>query len=124
MVRCYALPDAYAGKMHALIFRNWQNRIKGRDWFDFEWYVRHDTKLNFNHFCQRVYQFGQIEQGAMTKDSFKKLLQERIIKTDISKVKSDVLPFIKDSSVMDIWSTEYFLELASRMTDNLIGQQT
>lgn len=42
MTRCYSLPDLYAGKMHALLFRNWKARVKGRDWYDFEWYVRNN----------------------------------------------------------------------------------
>ena len=40
MTRCFTLPDLYAGKMHALVYRSWQQRVKGRDWYDFEWYVR------------------------------------------------------------------------------------
>ena len=40
MTRCFALPDLFAGKMHALAFRSWKTRVKGRDWYDFEWYVR------------------------------------------------------------------------------------
>lgn len=40
MTRCFTLPDLYAGKMHALVFRTWNNRVKGRDWYDFEWYVK------------------------------------------------------------------------------------
>lgn len=43
-VRCYSVPDLFAGKMHAVLFRRWKNRVKGRDWFDFEWYVRHGHK--------------------------------------------------------------------------------
>jgi predicted nucleotidyltransferase component of viral defense system len=42
MTRCYSLPDLYAGKMHALLFRNRKARVKGRDWYDFEWYVRNN----------------------------------------------------------------------------------
>ncbi len=57
MTRCYALPDLYAGKIHALLFRSWKNRVKGRDWYDFEWYVRNNVALDFHHFCQRAYQF-------------------------------------------------------------------
>ena len=34
MTRCITLPDLYAGKMHALIYRAWQHRVKGRDWYD------------------------------------------------------------------------------------------
>ncbi len=48
-VKCFSLPDLYAGKMHALLFRRWRNRVKGRDWFDFEWYVRQGAELNLTH---------------------------------------------------------------------------
>jgi predicted nucleotidyltransferase component of viral defense system len=35
-VSIFTLPDLFAGKMHALLFRKWKNRVKGRDWFDLE----------------------------------------------------------------------------------------
>ena len=54
MVRCFTLPDLYAGKMHALVYRAWQRRIKGRDWYDFEWYVRNGIPLDFNHLQARI----------------------------------------------------------------------
>lgn len=34
MTRCFTLPDLFAGKMHALVYRGWKNRVKGRDWYD------------------------------------------------------------------------------------------
>ena len=83
MTRCYALPDLYAGKMHALLFRSWKNRVKGRDWYDFEWYVRNNIALNFRHFCQRSYQIGSIAENELTIDAFRRLLKEKISKTDI-----------------------------------------
>lgn len=49
MTRCFTLPDLFAGKMHALIYRVWKNRVKGRDWYDFECYVRHNVPLDFTH---------------------------------------------------------------------------
>ena len=48
-VKCFSLSDLFAGKAHALLFRQWQNRIKGRDWYDFEWYVRKGVSLNRHH---------------------------------------------------------------------------
>ena len=30
-VKCYALPDLFAGKLHAVLFRRWKNRVKVRD---------------------------------------------------------------------------------------------
>jgi hypothetical protein len=70
MVRCYNLPDLYAGKMHALLFRSWKSRVKGRDWYDFEWYVRNNTALNFEHLGQRTNQLGSLPEQVLTRDNF------------------------------------------------------
>jgi predicted nucleotidyltransferase component of viral defense system len=111
MTRCYTLPDLYAGKMHALLFRNWKNRVKGRDWYDFEWYVRNNTVLNLQHLGQRSSQFRSLTQGELTQSNFIQLLKDKISKTNIEMVKADVRPFIKNPGEMDIWSTEYFTQL-------------
>ena len=111
MCRCYSISDMYAGKMHALLFRNWKDRVKGRDWYDFEWYVRNNFRLNFRHLQQRAEQLNHITEHDFTIDKFKKLLKERILKTDINDVKKDIYPFIKNPAETDIWSTEYFLQV-------------
>jgi len=112
MTRCFTLPDLYAGKMHALIFRTWQNRVKGRDWYDFEWYVRNNVPLNFNHLQVRIKQFNGIE---MSLEEFLTRLKELFSTTDIDKVKKDVVPFLKNAHELDIWSNEYFLLLADKI---------
>ncbi|KAA6334700.1 hypothetical protein EZS27_017000 [termite gut metagenome] len=111
MVRCYTLPDLYAGKMHALLFRAWKNRVKGRDWYDFEWYIRNNIALNFKHLQQRVEEINSIKNEDFSYAIFQNRLKEKILKTDINVVKNDVRPFIKNSSEMDIWATDYFLQL-------------
>lgn len=111
MTRCYTLPNLYAGKMHALIFRSWKTRVKGRDWYDFEWYVRNNIKLNFNHFLMRVEQFGSLKDVELDKESFKKILKEKILNTNIELVKDDIRPFIKDITILNIWSIDYFCQL-------------
>jgi len=113
MVRCYSQPDLYAGKMHALLFRNWQNRVKGRDWYDFEFYVRNNIALNFNHLRKRTEQINKLSEKEFTPEVFKQMLKERIEKTNIEAVKNDVRPFLKNPQEMDIWSTAYFLQLAN-----------
>ncbi|HHV85764.1 MAG TPA: nucleotidyl transferase AbiEii/AbiGii toxin family protein [Petrimonas sp.] len=112
MTRCFVLSDLYAGKMHAMVFRKWKQRVKGRDWYDFEWYVRNGVKLNFNHLQERMKQFDGVE---MSKEQFLDELKERLAKTDIGMVKRDVLPFIKNPDELEIWSNDYFLQLADRI---------
>jgi predicted nucleotidyltransferase component of viral defense system len=111
MVRCYMLPDLYAGKMHALLFRAWKSRGKGREWYDFEYYVRNNIALNFKHLQQRAEQLNTIKNENFTPEIFKNLLKDKIMKTDINLVKNDVRPFIKNPAEMDIWSADYFLQL-------------
>ncbi len=108
MTRCVVLPDLFAGKMHALVYRNWRQRVKGRDWYDFEWYVRNDIPLDFDHFRQRAIDFNGED---LTKEDFLKKLTERLATTNINMVKNDVLPFIKNPSELDIWSNDYFVRL-------------
>ncbi|MDR0969933.1 MAG: nucleotidyl transferase AbiEii/AbiGii toxin family protein [Lentimicrobiaceae bacterium] len=110
-VRCYSLSDLYAGKMHALLFRNWKSRVKGRDWYDFEWYVRNNTPLNFSHLQQITKQINGLPENEFSFDIFKEMLKERISQTSIEAVKNDVCPFLKNPQEMDIWSTDYFLQL-------------
>ena len=112
MIRCLTLPDLFAGKMHALVFRNWKIRIKGRDWYDFEWYIRHNIPLHFAHLQERIREFNGQE---VTRDEFMHLLRERLANANISHVKEDVLPFVNNPSELDIWSNEYFGLLADRL---------
>ncbi len=107
--RCFALPDLYAGKMHALTFRAWKNRVKGRDWYDFEWYVRHQTPLHWAHLQERIRVFNQQE---MTQAEYIAALRERLATTDINLVKADVEPFVRNKEALLIWSNDYFLQLA------------
>ena len=109
MTRCFTLPCLYAGKMHALVYRAWKKRVKGRDWYDLEWYVRHNVPLNFTHLHERALQFNNED---ITKESFLEKLNEHLSTTDINQVKADVLPFIRNPKEMAIWSNDYFLQLA------------
>lgn len=112
MVRCFELPDLYAGKMHALVFRNWKSRVKGRDWYDFEWYVRWCVPLDFNHLQERIHEFNGI---TMSKEEFLAKLKERLSNTNIEDVKADVRGFVINPHELDIWTNDYFLQLADRI---------
>lgn len=109
---CFTLPCLYAGKMHALAFRNWKTRVKGRDWYDFEWYVRNEVPLDYPHLQARILEFNgeKLEQA-----DFVALLRERFSQADIAQVKRDVAPFLMNPKELDAWSNEYFVELLDRV---------
>jgi len=114
-VRCFTLPCLFAGKIHAFLFRNWKMRVKGRDWFDFEWYIKNKVPLNFKHFMARAKQFGDTGRKIKDERSLKLALANTIKSVDINAVKRDVTPFLKNSQSTEIWSEDYFLDLVGRL---------
>lgn len=114
-VKCYALPDLYAGKLHALLFRRWKNRVKGRDWFDFEWYVRNSMHLNLAHFEERARHSGHWQGERLSEKDLRLMLKARIESLDVAQAKQDVLPFVRSASALDIWSIPYFMDLLDKV---------
>lgn len=112
MARCFVLQDLFAGKMHALVYRAWKNRVKGRDWYDFEWYVRHKIPLGFTHLAERTL---MLNNEVIDKESFIRKLKDKFREANIEQVKQDVVPFVRDTNELAIWSNEYFIELADRI---------
>ena len=111
---CYVAEDLFAGKMHALLFRAWKQRVKGRDWYDFEWYVKNGYALNLEHLTTRARESGDLENSeSFTKEFLLQLLEKKIATLDMEMVKVDIRRFIKDERVLDIWSESYFLSLAN-----------
>lgn len=113
--RCVSLPCLFAGKLSALIYRAWQHRVKGRDWYDFEWYVNKGVPMDFTHFVERACEGGKEERGAMTPELMMQRLRARITSANVQDVKTDVVNFIDDPASLQHWSTDYFLSLAEKM---------
>jgi len=111
-VKCFSLPDLFAGKMHALLYRHWKNRVKGRDWFDFEWYIKRGVALNLSHFVERAVQSGGLVDDSLNESDFFELVQKKIRQLDVASARRDIVRFVKDPLQIEIWSQEYFLQLA------------
>jgi len=77
-VNCLTLPNLFAGKLHALLFRKWNNRVKGRDLYDMEWYIRKSTALNLDHFCQRAIASGDWSEPSISREQLVELLHQKI----------------------------------------------
>lgn len=108
-VRIYDQPSLFAGKIHAVIARSWNNRIKGRDLYDYLFYLSVQTKVNMKHLEARLKQTKTIEETThLTKASLIDLLEKRFDDIDYVLAKSDIRPFIKDASVLKLWSSDFF----------------
>ncbi|HMH24939.1 MAG TPA: nucleotidyl transferase AbiEii/AbiGii toxin family protein [Puia sp.] len=114
-VKCFTLSDLFAGKMHALLFRKWKNNVKGRDWYDMEWYIRKDVPLHLRHFALRAKDSGDWPKETITEQEFRDLLQKKINAIEINRVKVDISRFIPNPEVLDVWSARYFHDLVSHL---------
>jgi predicted nucleotidyltransferase component of viral defense system len=114
-VKVFMLSDLFAGKMHALLFRKWQNNVKGRDWYDMEWYIKKGVPLNLSHFVIRAKGSGDWEKETINEEQFRALLTQKIDTVNIDRVKDDIRRFIRNPEQLDIWSPKYFHDLTAQL---------
>lgn len=115
-VRSYTLADLFAGKMHALLFRKWKNRVKGRDWYDFVWYGANHPELHLSHLEQRMRQTGHWKgEEAMTEASFRQILSDAIEGLKVEDARKDVFPFVRNPKELDLWSVDFFKAVAAQV---------
>lgn len=112
-ITLYDMPSLFAGKLHAVLCRSWKNRVKGRDLYDYIFYIRKHTAVNLPHLNKRLIQTGSLNENEnLTLCGLKDMLYERFDKIDYDQAKKDVMPFIRDPSCMDVWSPDFFKDIS------------
>lgn len=106
-VKTLTLPSLFAGKMHAALLRNWKTRIKGRDFYDVQWYMTRGISINKNYLEEKMKNSGALEQ-TLTKKLLIELFEKRVSAIDWNQAKSDVLRFLKDKNQVNLWSSQFF----------------
>ncbi|MFH1714629.1 MAG: nucleotidyl transferase AbiEii/AbiGii toxin family protein [Elusimicrobiota bacterium] len=115
-VKVYSKPDLFAGKLHAVLCRRWGKRVKGRDWFDFIWFVKNKVPVNLRHLEARLKQTEHLEKNAVfNADVLREMLLKRIEELDIELAKKDVLLFLSDTERLQTWSKEFFSHIVSQL---------
>ena len=117
-ITLYDAPSLFAGKIHAVICRAWKSRVKGRDLYDFVFYLARKTPVNLRHLRERLLQSGYIDsESSCGIDDIKEMLRNRFCSIDFEQAKKDVIPFIKDQNSLLLWSADFFIQI----TENLVG---
>lgn len=115
-VRACCLPDLLAGKVHAVLFRPWKTRVKGRDWYDLVWYAANHPALSLGHLEQRMRQTGDwIGDRPLTWTDLQDLLRNAIDRLPIGQARDEVRPFVRRPEALDVWSPAFFHEVVSRL---------
>lgn len=111
-VKLYDMPSLFAGKIHAVLCRAWKSRVKGRDLYDYVFYLAKKTKVNLPHLKARLVASGVMkESNTFDREKLVSMLNDRFESIDFEQAKQDVLPFIKNASALDLWSAEMFKDI-------------
>lgn len=115
-VTLYDLPSLFAGKVHAVLLRGWKNRIKGRDLYDYVFYLQRGAKLNLENLRQKLIQSGVWNDNKeLSLDDVKKMLCDKFDSIDYEMAKDDVRNFIKDKSCLNAWSSSFFKAITEEL---------
>lgn len=115
-VNTFTTDCLFAGKLHAVLCRKWQTRVKGRDWYDFVWYIGRDMPVNLKHLKARLVQSGDWhDSDRLDLLSLNKLLIDRCDVVDFEMAKKDVAPFLKDKDALALWSKQFFVDLVAKL---------
>ncbi|MHB1483714.1 MAG: nucleotidyl transferase AbiEii/AbiGii toxin family protein [Saccharofermentanales bacterium] len=118
-ITLYDMPSLFAGKIHAVICRAWKNRVKGRDLYDYVFYISKGTAVNMAHITARLVQSGYIPaEKQITIEDLKEILSKRFTTIDYEQAKKDVMPFIKNHSALDVWNADFFREITKSLKEN------
>ena len=116
-VKVFDESTLFAGKIHAIICRTYKNHVKGRDYYDYLFYVGKGSKINLQYLENKLKNTGGIidEKDALTLEMVKKLLAEKFSSVDYESAKEDVIRFIKDDESLKIWKKELFLSTLEQL---------
>jgi predicted nucleotidyltransferase component of viral defense system len=115
-VRTYVPEDLFAGKMHALLCRPYKVRVKGRDWYDFIWYLGKGFRLHLSHLETRMRQSGHYPlEEPLTVQSFSDILEKKIRGLNIDTAKEDIRRFLRNPREIEGWSQDFFMSLVPKI---------
>lgn len=113
-VNLYDMPSLFAGKIHAVLCRAWKSRIKGRDLYDYVFYLSRGSAVNQKHLRARLLQSGFIsEDMKCTLPELRHMLYERFDTIDFRQAKQDVEPFIRDTASLNMWNADFFKQITT-----------
>ena len=108
-IRIYDMSSLFAGKIHALLCRNW-SRIKGRDLYDYLFYLARHAEVNMLNLKEKLADSGLISADTvLDKKYLTELLNRRFQSIDYNQAKNDVRPFLRNPDTIEIWDADFFI---------------
>ena len=107
----------FAGKIHAILCRNYKNHVKGRDYYDYLFYIGKESKFNLKYLENKLKNTGGIigDNEILTLERVKELLKSKFESVDYETAKKDVSNFIENKESLKVWKKELFLSTLDKL---------
>lgn len=116
LIKLYDKPSLLAGKIHAILCRGWKTRVKGRDLYDYLFFMATGTRVNLELLKNKLLASNAIESGDdFDINKLKELLINKFKVIDYNEAKEDVSPFIKNINDLNLWSSELFISVTDKL---------
>lgn len=115
-IKLYDKESLFAGKIHAILCRNWKTRTKGRDLYDYIFFLANNTSVNLELVKNKLIKSEYIDsKNSFNINVLKGLLIKKFNEINYTEAKEDIIPFIKNVDVLNLWGSEFFIAI----TENL-----
>ena len=109
-VRIFDEPTLFAGKIHAILCREYRDRVKGRDYYDYLFYIGKGASFNLEYLENKMKNSGRIEaETTLSLEEVKQMLKSRFSAVNYDAAKADVSNFIDDTYNLNLWKKELFI---------------
>ena len=115
-VKLYDEASLFAGKIHAILCRNWNYRTKGRDLYDYIFYLSKNISVNLELVKEKLIDSNVLKGN----DNFdinvlKEMLTAKFNEINYNDAKEDVIAFIEDKDSLNLWTKEFFIEITKNL---------
>lgn len=115
-IKLYDKESLLAGKIHAILCRGWKTRIKGRDLYDYIFFLANNINVNLDLLKNKLIESNYINSNDdFDINNLKELLIKKFNEIDYKEAKEDVIPFIKNVDSLNIWSKEFFISITDKL---------
>lgn len=115
-IKLYDKESLFAGKIHAILCRNWKNRVKGRDLYDYIFFMANNIKVNIELIKNKLINSNYIDSNSKFDiNILKELLIKKFKEIDYKEAKEDVIPFINNIDSLNIWNEDFFISITEKL---------
>ena len=111
-------PSLFSGKLHAILCRNYKNTVKGRDYYDFLFYVQKRIKPNLIYLRNKLIETGKINAlDHFDLNVLKSMLIEQFEKVDFNQVKQDAMRFVFKNEDLSYYTKDLFIQMVEKIIE-------